>query len=102
MTNGREHVELLPAQADDEDLSALRHAVEHGPQRFDWPSDTQADRLDGLGDREQVQRHLGVLGREDLLEDAQLNPALGRRETVRELVELRREASEDVVHVGLT
>ena len=54
------------------------------------------DRLDGLGDRAEAERHLGLLGREQPLQDPQLDAGLRRRVADRQLVEALLQAAVDV------
>ncbi len=54
------------------------------------------DRLDGLGDGVEPERHLGLVRREQPLQDAQLDARLGRRVAHRQLVEALLQAPVDV------
>ena len=96
----RQPVDLLAAHAERHNLPAVDHAVEDGSQFLDRAAEPTRSGLRGFRDGEQLQRQGGIVGGEDLFEDAQLDPALRAGEAVRELVQLRRETFVDIVHVG--
>jgi len=86
----RQPVDFLAALAERQNLPASDHAIEEKSQFLGRAAESTRHGLRGFREREQLQRQGGIGGGEDLLEDAQLDPALRAGEAVGELVELRR------------
>jgi hypothetical protein len=98
----RQAVDLLPVHLEGGDLTARRHLVQPRLDLPGRPPEPAGDGRGGLRQRAQARGEGGVLGREDLGQDAQLDTAVGAGKAVRQLVQLARESTIGLVHRTLS
>ena len=79
------------------DLPLLPHTRQHLVELIEWTPSALGDLDRRLEAQSEVAEEFGLLGREDLLENPDLEPAVRSREAVRERVEEFRQLAVDVI-----